>query len=131
MYIDAVCIMGESRGFSVSINKTKDDSEEFEPLNLEPYAVEFRILGSPTSDSKVLVEHIITQNTDLETEGTITDAANGEFTFVVSKEDTRVVGLGEHPISIRLLDPDLNVPVYTLTEGVLMGEFSKIQVVQV
>lgn len=130
MYIDAVIVKGETKGFSCSI-QALNEVGSFEPLNLNDYSVQFRIMGAPTADAEVLVEHLITQNTDIETEGQIDDAENGSFTFVVTAEDTDIIGLGNHPIQLRLLDAtDLTVE-FTLTEGGQKGEFSKIQVVQV
>ena len=64
-YIDAVCVKGERKVFSCSIEVT-DTGTVFNPLDLTDYNVRFRVLGSPTADAKVLVEHIITQVSDLE-----------------------------------------------------------------
>lgn len=142
MYIDAVVIKGRSRGFSCSIATTEKSSEQQQPisikdgqefyaLDLSDYAVRFRILGSPTADAKVLVEHIITQETDLETIGQIEYPEEGQFTFVVSAEDTDIVGLGNHPIMLELISLPSEEEELILTEGGRNGEFSKIQVVQV
>ena len=91
----------------------------------------FQILGAPTADAKVLVEHLITQNTDLFSEGQINNPEVGEFTFVITKEDADIIGLGNHPIRLVLVNEDDLTPELTLTEGGLNGEFSKVQVVQV
>lgn len=130
-FIDAVCVKGENKVLSCSI-ETTDNTVNFSPMDLTPYAVKFRVLGSPTSDAKVLIEHIITQVTDLETTGQITNAARGEFCFAISAEDTNKLGCGTFPISIQLVSADdTDVIIYTLTEGSSGGEFSKIRIVEV
>ena len=131
LYIDAVCIKGETRIFNCTINTSEDGGNTFNPLDLSEYHIKFRVLGSPTSDSKVLLEKIITQNTILEAEGQITVPANGEFVFTINKEDTNELGLGAFPISIQLVGVDDNDLVYTLTEGGQRGEFNKLRIVQV
>lgn len=142
MFIDAVCIYGENKQFSVSINTVMEENdtsgeyilhngEKFIPFDLSNCNVVFKVLGSATADAEILVEHLITENTDIETIGQITDPAAGEFTFTVSAEDTRTVGLGQHPIYIELVDVDTLEHRFTLTEGGSRGEFNKIHVVQV
>lgn len=130
-YIDAVLVKGQTKGFSVSIQTDDEGNGIFTPFDLSDYAIRFRIMGSATLDGKVLVEHILTQNTDIETIGQIDDAANGQFTFVVNTEDQDIVGLGVHPISIEILDAASLEPDFTLTEGGLRGEFNKIHIVEV
>lgn len=131
LYVDAVCIKGETRSFNCTINTSEDGGSTFNPLDLSEYHVKFRVLGSPTSDSNVLLEKIITQDTLLEVEGQITVPANGEFVFTINKEDTNELGLGAFPISIQLVGADDNDLVYTLTEGGQRGEFNKLRIVQV
>lgn len=140
MYIDAVVIKGRSRVFTCSLVTTEEttdnpkiikDGIEFYPLDLTNYDVRFRILGSPTADAKVLVEHIITQETDYDTEGQIYDPTYGEFSFVVTKEDMDIIGLGNHPIMLELISSDDGEEELILTEGGRNGEFSVIRVVQV
>lgn len=141
-FIDAVCIYGESRQFTTSLFVTMDPDDtredyvvrngtKFIPLDLDDYAIRFRILGSATADAEVLVEHIITQLSDIETEGLITNSTDGEFTFTVSAEDTRTIGLGHHPIMLELLDVDTLQHIETITEGGKNGEYNKLHVVQV
>lgn len=130
-FIDAVCVKGESKILSCSI-ETTDNTVDFSPMDLTDCSIKFRVLGSPTSDAKVLIEHIITQVSDLETVGQITNAVRGEFCFAISADDTNKLGCGAFPISIQLVsvdDPD--VIIYTLTEGSSSGEFSKIRIVEV
>ncbi len=130
MYIDAAVVLGETKGFSCSI-QVNSNANYFSPLDLNGYAVQFRVMGAPTADAEVLVEHVITQNTNIETEGQINNPENGEFTFVISAEDTVKLGIGNHPIQLRLLNADSLELEYTLTEGGEKGEFSKLQIVQV
>lgn len=141
-FIDAVCIYGETRQFTTSlfVMMEPDDTtesyvirngEKFVPLDLSDFGIKFKILGSATADAEVLVEHLITQITDIETEGQITDATNGEFTFTVSADDTRALGLGQHPIMLELVDVDTLEHIDTITEGGKNGEFNKIFVVQI
>lgn len=130
-FIDAVLVKGQTKGFSVSIQTDEEGNGTFTPLDLSDYAIRFRIMGSATLDGKVLVEHILTQNTNIETIGQIDDAANGQFTFVVNVDDQDIVGLGVHPISIELLDAASLEPDFTLTEGGLRGEFNKIHIIEV
>lgn len=142
MFIDAVCIYGETKPFSVTLYTVKDpeDSEtpyieyrgeKFVPLDLSDYSVRFKILGSATADAEVMAEHLITQVSNIETEGQITDATSGEFAFVVTEEDTRKVGLGHHPIMLELVDVDTLEHAFTITEGGKNGEFNKVHIVQV
>ena len=89
------------------------------------------MLGAPTADAEVLVEHLITENSDMEVDGQIDNPTNGQFTFTINKDDTDVLGLGKFPIQIILVDAESLIPQFTLTEGGEKGEFSKIQIVQV
>ncbi len=130
-FIDAVVVKGKSKVFTASLQVRDSQDTGFEPLDLSNYAVAFRIMGAPTGDAKVLVEHIITQNTDVNEDGLITNPEGGEFSFVVTAEDTHKVGLGEHPIMIELLDATSLEPEFLLTEGGLRGEFNSIRIVQV
>lgn len=130
-FLDAVLIKGENKKFSVSIETTEDNGVTFKPLDLSNFSIRFRVLGAPTSDAKILVEHIITQNSDMETIGVIDDAANGQFIFALTAEETNKLGLGAFPISLALLDAASLDHVFTLTEGAWNGEFSKIRIVQV
>lgn len=142
MFIDAVCIYGENKNFSVSLNTVmaEDDTTssyivhngvKFVPFDLSDYAIKFSVLGSATADAKVLLEHIITQDTDQETVGQITDPVNGQFIFAISKEETIQLGLGKHPIKLDILDIDTLEHIFTLTEGGDNAEFNKIFITQV
>lgn len=130
-FIDAVIVKGESRSFSASIQIRNEQGTGFEPLDLSNYAVRFRIMGATTSDAEVLIERVITQNTEEENYGIISNPENGEFIFVVTADDTLKVGLGEHPIMLELLDAASLEHEFTLTEGGLDGEFNSIRIVQV
>lgn len=146
MYIDAVVVKGEGKSFSVQINTVKDGAttnltvNDFVPFPLSgyddngdafAYSVIFRVLGAPTADAEVLVEHLITENSDMEVDGQIDNPTNGQFTFTINKDDTDTLGLGKFPIQIILVDAESLIPQFTLTEGGEKGEFSKIQIVQV
>ena len=132
MYIDCVVVKGEHyKSFSCSIQVTENNGATFTNFDLNNYSVLFQILGAPTADAKVLVEQLITQNTDLTVDGQINNPDNGEFTFTITKEDTDLIGLGHHPIRLALLNAEDLQPEFTLTEGGQKGEFSKVQVVQV
>lgn len=131
MYINATIIYGKSKGYSCSIETTKNDGVSFTPLDLNPYSVKFKVLGSPTADAKVLVEHLITQNTDIETEGQITNPEEGEFVFTVSKEDTYKLGLGHFPIALELVDVNTGELIDTITQGKEGEEFNKINITEV
>ncbi|MCM1324143.1 MAG: hypothetical protein NC218_08270 [Acetobacter sp.] len=117
--------------FNCTINLLKETGQGFEPMDLGPYAIRFRVLGSTTADAEVLVEHIITSSSDLELDGQILDSANGNFAFTITAEDTEVLGLGEYPIQIDLLDYDTLTYVDTITQGGKNGEFNKIFIIQV
>ena len=130
-YIDAVVIRGESKTHSVSINQKTEDGLNFEPFDLSNYYIRFRVLGSATLDALVLLEKNITQTSDEDEEGIITDASNGQFQFHITAEDTNTLGTGKFPISIEVMDADTEEPVFTLTEGGYQGEFNKIQIVEV
>lgn len=129
-YIDATCIKGQNNSFTASI-EINDNAEEFTPFDLNNYSIRFQILGSPTADAKVLVEKIITQNTDVEEFGQIDDPNNGSFTFVINKEDTNLLGLGKFPIKLDILDATSLAEIYSLTIGDERNEFNCIRVVQV
>ena len=132
LYIDAVVVKGTRRIFGCTVNtKTQNEAkDEFSPLDLTPYSVRFRVLGSATADAKVLLEKIITQTTDEESTGIINDAENGQFEFVINITDTQLLGLGKFAIMIELLDANTLEPQITLTEGGYNGEFNKLQIVQ-
>lgn len=129
-YINATCIKGQRNSFTVSI-EINDNASDFSPLDLNNYAICFQVLGSPTADAKVLIEKIITQNTDIEELGQIDDPNNGGFTFVISKADTNLLGLGKFPIKLDLLDATSLALIYSLTIGDENNEFNAIRVVQV
>lgn len=131
MFIDANVTYGKSKSFSCSIETTENNGVKFTPLDLNLYAIRFKVLGSPTADAKVLVEHLITQDTDYDTEGQIDDPTNGRFVFVVNAEDTKILGFGHHPIVIDLLDAESLEYVDTITQGKEGEEFNKINIVEV
>lgn len=130
MYIDATVIKGETRSFGCSI-EFNENADIFKPFDLNPYSIIFEILGSATADAEVLVSHLITQNSTISQDGIINDAANGQFIFTVTAEDTNKIGLGQHPVRLKIVDAASLETIYSLTEGELNGEFSKIQVVLV
>lgn len=129
-YIDATCIKGQNNPFTASI-EINDNAEEFTPFDLNNYSIRMQILGAPTADAKVLIEKIITQNTDIEEFGQINDPNNGGFTFVINKEDTNLLGLGKFPVKLDILDATSLSEIYSLTIGDERNEFNCIRVVQV
>ena len=131
LFIDAVVVKGSTKSFTVSINQRNETDTGFEPLDLSNYLVRFSILGAPTADSTVLIEHLITTNSNINTDGIINNPTNGAFTFTVTADDTNVIGLGKFPIKIELLDPESEEVEILLTEGGYGGEFNAIQIVQV
>lgn len=130
-FIDAVVVKGTTKSFTASIQVRNGQDTGFEPLDLSDYAIRFRVMGAPTADAKILIEKIITQETDIINTGAINNATGGEFTFTVTMQDTNKIGLGEHPIMLELLDATSLEHEFTLTEGGLTGEFNSIQIVQV
>lgn len=128
-FIDATIVMGRTKSFSGHI-ETQETAGAFSPLDLSSYSIRFRVLGAPTADAKVLVEHLITQNTELEVDGVIDNPTNGDFIFTITKDDTITLGLGNHPIEIMIVDAETLEEVFSLTEGGQRGEFNKIQIVQ-
>lgn len=130
MFIDAVIIKGQTKRFSCTI-ELNENAENFKPLDLTPYNVVFKVLGSPTADAKVLLEHVISQVSDPLTVGRITNPDNGEFEFCITAEETNQLGLGSKPIMLELVDANSGTPQFTITEGCLHGEFNKIHIVQV
>lgn len=131
LYIDAVIIQGISKTYSVSITQKTENGLGFEPLDLDPYSIRFTVLGSATANAEILLQKFITQNTDNDTVGRITDASNGEFSFSITGDESNTLGLGKFPIRLELLDAVTLNNVYTLTEGAYNGEFNKIQIVQI
>lgn len=130
MYIDATVIKGETRSFGCSI-EFNENADIFKPFDLSPYSIVFEVLGSATADAEILASHLITQNSGILQDGVINDPTNGQFIFTVTADDTENLGLGQHPIRIKIVDAASLEPVYSLTEGESNGEFSKIQVVLV
>lgn len=131
MYINATIIYGVGKSYTCTIDATENNGVSFTPLDLTPYSIRFKVLGSPTADAKVLVEHIITQNTDLDTEGQITNAELGEFSFTISAEDTHTLGFGHFPIAIELIDAETEEYIDSITQGKEGDEFNKIHIVEV
>lgn len=130
-YIDATCIKGQKNIFSSTIEITEDNGVSFVPFDLNAYSVRFRVLGAPTADAKILIEKVITQNTDIEVIGQIDNPSNGSFTFTITKDDTNILGLGKFPIKLDLLDAASGSEIYSLTLGDERSEFNAIRVVQV
>lgn len=130
MYLDAVVIYGQSRSLGVSI-EINENADIFKPFDLSPYSIKFKVLGSSTADAEILVEHLITQNSNRDTDGIINDPTNGEFVFTITAEDTKTLGLGQHPIQIDIIDAASGILMHSLTEGAENGEFSKINIVQI
>lgn len=130
-FIDAVVIKGQTRQFTSTIQIRDEANVNFVPFDLSPYVIEFKVMGSATADAEVLVEHTITQVSDLEVDGQITNPQSGEFTFTITDRDTNILGLGKHPIMIDIVMADTGALVYTLTEGGSQGEFNKLYIVQV
>lgn len=130
LYIDAVVVKGTSRTFTVSIETLNDDGITFSPFDLNPYSVRFSVLGSATADGTILLQKVITQNTEEDENGLIDVPENGQFSFTVTVEDTQTLGLGKHPIMLELLDAETLEPEIVLTEGAYQGEFNKLQIVQ-
>lgn len=131
MYINATITYGVGRSYTCSIQETENNGASFKPKDLTDFSVKFKVLGSPTADAKVLLEHIITQNTDLEVDGQITNAENGEFTFTITAEDTYKLGFGHFPIAIDLLDANSLEYIDTITQGKEGEEFNKIYIMEV
>ena len=130
MYLDAVVIYGQPRSLGVSI-EINENAGIFKPFDLSPYSIKFKVLGSSTADAEILIEHLITQNSNRNTDGIINDPTNGEFVFTITAEDTKTLGLGQHPIQIDIIDAASGILMHSLTEGAENGEFSKINIVQV
>ena len=117
--------------FSSTIEITEDNGVSFVPFDLNAYSIRFRVLGSPTADAKILIEKVITQNTDIEVIGQIDNPSNVSFTFTITKDDTNILGLGKFPIKLDLLDAASESEIYSLTLGDERSEFNAIRVVQV
>lgn len=132
LFIDAVIVYKTGRTFSVGIQTLQEDSNDtFEPFDLSAFSVRMRILGSAEGDGKILIEKLITQTSDEVNTGIIAEPTSGEFTFVITAEETEKLGLGSKPITLELLDKDTKDVIYTLTEGgIAQGEFNKITIVR-
>ena len=64
--------------------------------------------------------------------GIIEEPTTGEFTFAITAEETRLLGIGSRPITLELLDVQSGEVMHVLTEGgVANAEFNKITVVRV
>ena len=131
LYIDAVIVKGTTKTFSVSVTQRTENEQDFEPFDLSNYAVKFSVMGSPVADGEVLLEKLITTNSEEEFIGIIDNPTNGSFLFTINAEDTNILGLGKFPIKIELLDATALTVEYVLTEGGYGGEFNAIQIVEV
>ena len=131
LYIDAVIVKGTGRTFAVSIETLNEDGVTFSPFDLNDYSIRFTVLGSATADGEVLIQKVITQNTEANEEGLIDNPDNGGFSFTVTAEDTQKLGLGKFPIMIELLNAETLEREFVLTEGAYEGQFNKIQIVEV
>lgn len=139
LYIDAVVVYGTKRTFSVKINQTidlenppDDQTEEWDDLDLSDYNIRFRVLGSAEGNGVVLIEKVITQVSDEDNIGIIKAPDTGEFTFVITAEETELLGMGSRPITLELLDVQSGEVIHVLTEGgVANAEFNKITIVRV
>lgn len=131
LFIDAVVVQGVKRLFTASIDVMSSD-DTLVPLDLTPYHIKFQVLGASVANAEVLIAKIITQTTDEDIEGIINDAENGQFAFTITADDSIMLGIGEHPIMLQLLDATTDEELFTLTEGGTgSGEFNKLTVVQV
>lgn len=131
LYIDAVIVKGTTKTFSVSVTQRTENEQDFEPFDLSNYAVKFSVMGSPVADGEVLLEKLITTNSEEEFIGIIDNPTNGSFLFTINAEDTNILGLGKFPIKIELLDATALTVEHVLTEGGYGGEFNAIQIVEV
>lgn len=140
LYIDAVVVYGTKSTFSTSIEVltevtdpiTGNVTEEFQGMDLSPYAIRFCVLGSAKGNGVILLEKIITQDSDIDTVGQIDDYENGGFEITITAEDTANLGIGTHPIMLQIVDLNTLEPVFTLTEGgTHEGEFNRIQITKV
>lgn len=135
LFIDAVVVYGIGRTFTGTLNQateeTKDSTTpEFEPMDLSDLVIRFRVLGSAHGDGAILLEKVITSDTDVAEIGVIEEPTSGEFSFTITAEDTKTLGLGNKPITLELLDADSLELVALLTEGGSnQGEFSRLQIV--
>lgn len=131
LYIDAVVVKGTNHTFTVSIETLNDDGITFSPLDLNPYSVRFTVLGSATADGTILLQKVITQNTEEGEIGVIDNPDNGGFSFTVTADDTETLGLGNFPIMLELLNAETLEVEFVLTEGGHQAEFNKLSIVQV
>lgn len=131
MYIDAKVIKGTTRVFTASIQTKNSTGQGFSPMDLTLGAIRFRVLGSATADARILLEKVITMNSDRETIGQIVDAVNGRFDFTITEEDTNTLGLGKFAITLELLNAEDLSYVDSITQGGKNGEFNKLYVIQV
>lgn len=131
LYIDAVVVKGTSKTFSVSIQQRTENEQGFEPFDLSNYSVKFSVMGSPVADGAVLLEKIITTNTDIDEEGNIDNPTEGQFSFTITTADTNTLGLGKFPIMLEILDAASLTHEFTLTEGGYKGEFNALQIVEI
>lgn len=137
LYIDAVVVYGIGRIFSCSLRQPTEETQNSrnvvtEPLDLTNSIVRFRILGSAEGEGHIIVEKIITRESDPNLVGVIDDPTTGDFTFSITPADTYLLGRGSRPISIEILDKETEELIVNLTEGgTNQGEFNKITVVNV
>lgn len=131
-FIDAVVVKGAgNKRFTVSIEERDETETSFIPFDLSNYLIRFRVLGAPTADGKVLIEHTFDANSEIDKGGQITDGQNGQFTFTITEEDQEKLAVGKYPIDLSILTPEDNSAEIILTEGGERGEFNCIRVVQV
>lgn len=137
LYIDAVVVYGIGRIFSCSLRQPTEETQNSrnvvtEPLDLTNSIVRFRVLGSAEGEGYIILEKVITRESDPNLVGVIDDPTTGDFTFAITPADTYLLGRGSRPISIEILDKETEELIVNLTEGgTNQGEFNKITVVNV
>lgn len=72
---------GESKGFAFTLSKNG------QPLDLSGNQMLMQVRENLTDDGVYLIEKTISENSDAETQGLISDAANGKFYFKVNESD--------------------------------------------
>lgn len=95
---------GEARGFSFTIN------QDSTPFDLTGWTVDVQIKNAPYYQIPCMVEKIITETSDLNTVGQITQPTQGQFTLQINKEDTLYPPF-DYYLTIFLTDGTQNINI--------------------
>lgn len=76
------------------------------PLDLSPYKVRVQVKNSPNIKGKSIIDKIITQTSDINKEGQITNPGGGEFILHITEEDSSFP-IQDYYLVISIMEDDV------------------------